>query len=145
VSAGDSPRRLRRSHDRMIGGVAAGIAEYVDVDPTLVRLFFVLLLILGAGFTWLVVYLVLWLVMPAPAPESAPTEAVPPEPAEHRGGTDPGLVFGILLVGFGVLLLANQFVLFRFIGFGAARFSWPLLLIAAGAMLFLAARDRDRR
>jgi len=130
-------RRLRRSVDRMIAGVAGGIADYVGVDPTIVRLVFALLFILGAGIPWLVVYLVLWLLMPAPAADDT-------EHATHPGGADPGTVFGILLVGLGVLLLANQFALFRFVGFGAARAAWPLLLIGAGAMLFLIARDRQR-
>lgn len=58
------PKRLKRSDDRMIGGVAGGIAEYVDVDPTIVRVVFVVLLIVGAVVTWALVYGVLWLLMP---------------------------------------------------------------------------------
>jgi len=136
--AGDEgARRLRRSRDRMVAGVASGIADYLSVDPTIVRLVFALLFILGAGITWLIVYVVLWLLMP----ESPEGEAVP---RSEGGGADPGLIFGILLVGLGALLLANQLTLLRFVGFGAARAAWPLLLIAAGGMLFLAARDRQR-
>ena len=131
-------RRLRRSADRMVAGVAAGIADYVGVDPTIVRLVFALLFILGAGFTWLVVYLVLWLLMPAAAGDAEPSA----RPDDQ--GADSGLVFGILLVGLGALLLANQFTLIRFVGFGAARAAWPLLLIGAGALLLLVARDRQR-
>ena len=138
MSEDGSTRRLHRSADRMIAGVAGGIADYVAVDPTIVRLVFALLFILGAGITWLIVYLVLWLLMPAAHPDDA-------APDTQRGGADPGTVFGILLVGLGVLLLANQVALFRFVGFGAARAAWPLLLIGAGAMLFLIARDRQRR
>ena len=41
-----------------------------------------------------------------------------------------------------MILLTNQFALVRFAGFGAARAAWPVLLIAAGAMLLLVARDR---
>lgn len=121
----------------MVAGVASGIADYVGVDPTIVRLVFALLFILGAGFTWLIVYIVLWLLMPeAPAETSA-------QRSEARSA-DPGMVFGILLVGLGVLLLANQFALVRFVGFGAARAAWPLLLIGGGALLLLIARDRQR-
>lgn len=133
----DQVRRLRRSQDRMVAGVAGGVADYVDVDPTIVRLAFALLFILGAGITWLLVYLVLWVLMP-----EAPEGAVTPR---GESGAEPGLVFGILLVGLGLLFLMNQFALARFVGFGAARAAWPLLLIGAGAMLFLAARDRQQR
>jgi phage shock protein PspC (stress-responsive transcriptional regulator) len=136
-------RRLTRSNDRMVGGVAAGIAEYVDVDPTIVRLVFALLLLLGGLLPWVLVYLVLWLIMPAPALEAP--GASPRRSSELSGGADPGLVFGVMLVGLGLLLLANQFALVRFVGFGAARAAWPLLLIAAGAMILLMSRDRGRR
>lgn len=137
MAEGGEVRRLRRSSDRMVGGVAGGIADYVRVDPTIVRLVFALLFLLGFGITWPLVYGLLWVLMPE-APEGAASTR-----ANH--GADPGLIFGILLVGLGVLFLANQFALLSFVGFGAARAAWPLLLIAAGAMLFLAARDRERR
>jgi phage shock protein C len=48
----------------MIAGVCGGIAEWMDWDPTLVRLGYVLLSILSAAFPGLLVYLVLWLVTP---------------------------------------------------------------------------------
>ena len=66
MAGGEVRKRLRRSADAKIGGVAAGIAEYLDLDPTIVRVIFALLLILGAGVTWLLVYVVLWVVMPEP-------------------------------------------------------------------------------
>lgn len=57
-------KRLYRSRfDRMIGGVCGGLANYFDIDPTLVRLAFVALLIFGVGSPGLV-YLILWIVMP---------------------------------------------------------------------------------
>ncbi len=58
-------KRFTRSiHDRMIAGVCGGIAEYFDVDATLVRVAFVLLSVLSAAFPGLLVYLILWLVVP---------------------------------------------------------------------------------
>lgn len=47
----------------MIGGVCGGIAEYFDWDPTWVRLIYALLTIFTA-FSGIIVYLVLWIVMP---------------------------------------------------------------------------------
>lgn len=56
-------KKLTRSNnDVMIGGVAAGIAEYLDVDPALVRLLFVLAVLLGGH--GILIYLILWLIMP---------------------------------------------------------------------------------
>ena len=54
----------RSNRDVMIGGVCAGIAEWLDWDPTLVRVAYVLLSILSAGFPGTLVYLILWAVMP---------------------------------------------------------------------------------
>jgi phage shock protein PspC (stress-responsive transcriptional regulator) len=58
-------KQLRRSTNTMIGGVAAGVAEYANLDPALVRLLFVLLTL--AGGPGLIIYIVLWAVMAPPA------------------------------------------------------------------------------
>lgn len=64
-------KRLYRSRqDCYIGGVAGGIAEYFDVDPTLVRLAWVLFGFMGGG---VLAYLIAWLVIP-PAPEGEENE-----------------------------------------------------------------------
>jgi phage shock protein C len=61
-----SDKKLMRSEDRMIAGVAGGVANYFDTDPTLVRILFVLLTLLGGGGLGILVYIVLWIVMPEP-------------------------------------------------------------------------------
>jgi phage shock protein PspC (stress-responsive transcriptional regulator) len=48
----------------MIGGVCGGLAEWLDWDPTLVRVAFVLVSILSAAFPGILVYIVLWALMP---------------------------------------------------------------------------------
>jgi len=56
-------RRLTRSHDRMIGGVCGGVAEYFHVDPTLVRV----LTVIAGIFTFPVtplLYLFCWAIIP---------------------------------------------------------------------------------
>ena len=55
-------RLERSSHDKWLGGVAGGLAHYFDIDPTIVRLAFIVAFF-GFG-TGMLVYLVLWLVMP---------------------------------------------------------------------------------
>lgn len=67
------PRRLQRSSDGPLGGVAGGIANYFDIDPTLVRLGLVAgTLMYGGG---LLVYVAAWLIIPP-----APSRALPPPP-----------------------------------------------------------------
>src|SRR5438093_10183110 len=57
-------KRLYRSNrDVMLGGVAAGLAEYFNLDPTIVRLLFVLLALVTGIFPIPLVYLVLWIVI----------------------------------------------------------------------------------
>jgi len=55
---------LRRSNNKMLAGVAAGLAEYANLDPALVRLVIVLLTL--AGGPGLLIYIVLWAVMAPP-------------------------------------------------------------------------------
>ncbi len=57
-------KKLRRSQDRVIGGVCGGLAEYFGFDPTVVRVAFALLTFFTA-FSGIPVYLILWLVMPS--------------------------------------------------------------------------------
>ena len=54
----------RSRRNRMIAGVCGGIAEWLGWDPTLVRIAFVLVSILSAAFPGLIVYIILWVVMP---------------------------------------------------------------------------------
>ncbi len=55
-------RLLRSMDDRMVAGVCAGLANYFNLDPSLVRLLFVLVFFLGGSA--LLIYLILWIVMP---------------------------------------------------------------------------------
>lgn len=57
-------RKLKRSQDRMIAGVCGGIAEYYGWKPDRVRIAYVILSVLSAAFPGVIVYLLLWLVMP---------------------------------------------------------------------------------
>ncbi|MBX3395698.1 MAG: PspC domain-containing protein [Phycisphaerae bacterium] len=58
-------RQLRRSrHNRMIGGVVGGLAEYFGIGPTLARVGYVILSICSAAFPGILVYVICWLVIP---------------------------------------------------------------------------------
>lgn len=75
------PRRIRRSRDdRKIAGVAAGIAEHFDVDPTFVRLAFVVLAVFGGS--GLLFYALAWIVIPSdddPMPAASPDGSIAPD------------------------------------------------------------------
>ena len=58
-------RQLARSRkNRMLFGVCGGLAEWIGWDPTLVRVLYVLVSVFSAAFPGMLVYLILWLVMP---------------------------------------------------------------------------------
>ncbi len=66
----DTPKRLYRSRsDRMIAGVCAGLGKYFGIDPTLVRLAFVILAL--AGMSGGLAYIIMWIVVPE-EPEPTP-------------------------------------------------------------------------
>lgn len=68
-------RLYRSSKERMLGGVCGGLGEYFGIDPTLVRLIYIVLTFLLPFF--ILIYLVLWLVIPqAPEPVGAASEQV---------------------------------------------------------------------
>jgi phage shock protein PspC (stress-responsive transcriptional regulator) len=68
-------RKLTRSEsDRMVAGVCSGLGKYLSIDPTIVRLIFVLMFLLGGH--GLLVYIILWIVMPVEATAQTPAEVV---------------------------------------------------------------------
>lgn len=114
---------LRRSHrQRIIGGVAGGIAEYFAIDPLLVRLGFVVLALAGGG--GVVIYLIAWLVVPEEGEEGA----------GRRSAVDPDttrLFIGGALIAVGGIILASRFIPHFLSVF------WPLVLIGAGVAVLI--------
>ena len=55
-------KRLTRSKEKKIGGVCAGLANYFDMDPTIMRVLFVV--IFFAGGASLLAYLIMWIIVP---------------------------------------------------------------------------------
>lgn len=80
----DTKRLTRSKTERWIGGVCGGIGNYFNLDPTVIRVIFVLAaLILGGG---LLIYLILWLIIPL----EAETDAVVAEPAAEEAPEEEG-------------------------------------------------------
>jgi phage shock protein PspC (stress-responsive transcriptional regulator) len=64
----NASRTLRRSrHDRIIAGVVGGLADYFGLDPTLARVIYVLVSIFSAAFPGILVYILLWILIPEDA------------------------------------------------------------------------------
>ena len=61
-------KKLVRSSNRVLGGVCGGLADYMDVDPTLVRVIYVALTIFSAAFPGVLLYLILLLLIPEKGP-----------------------------------------------------------------------------
>ena len=77
-------RRLYRSRrDSMLGGVAGGVADYFDMDPSIVRVVWAVLALVTGGI-FLVLYIVMWIVVPEGP--SAATVARAAAPDAHPGG-----------------------------------------------------------
>jgi phage shock protein C len=58
-------KSLRRSRaNRMIGGVVGGLAEYLGMDPVLARVLYILISVFSAAFPGILVYIILWIVIP---------------------------------------------------------------------------------
>ncbi|HLT57141.1 MAG TPA: PspC domain-containing protein [Limnochordales bacterium] len=127
-------RRLYRSRtDRILGGVCGGLARYFDVDPTLVRLAWLLTsLWAGAG---VVVYLVAWIVIPREPREGWYDEqAARSRPAGSENARNAGRLLGW------VLLILGAAVFLRVIGGVLAWMFEPgvfvaLLLVVIGLFL----------
>ena len=56
-------KKLTKSNDKVISGVCSGIAEYFDIDPTLVRVGYAALSVFSAGFPGLILYIILAIII----------------------------------------------------------------------------------
>lgn len=157
--------RLERSNtNRVMAGVCGGIAEYLAVDATLVRVVFVITAFITAGLGVLA-YIVLLILMPLPGrpapfttprgptaatdatariesdPAATPATAVTPsDPALHQAEADRRrMAVGYLLIALGVAFFLSNAGAFRFVQW---QFIWPVVLIAIG-VLFLVQRVRS--
>ncbi|MDX9863421.1 MAG: PspC domain-containing protein [Anaerolineaceae bacterium] len=144
--------KLSRSQtDKILGGVCAGLGDYLNIDPVFVRLFFILLTVMdGIGF-W--IYILLWLLMPESQADDSKFEMNQfGERARKMGGEfseavsrpnpDVKKYLGVGLVLMGLFFLfeeiVQQFNLGWFAWFNRGIF-WALLLVAAGMILLVRA------
>jgi len=139
-------KRLYRSNDRILGGVCGGIAEYFGIDPSLVRIAWVILtLAAGSG---ILLYLLAWLIIPpspyaaSPAPGGQAATSTSPSYSASRP-TNSGLIvvaiIGAIILMAGLMSLAQRFFLFPF-----SIYILPLALVIVGIAVIAAAVMRRR-
>ena len=140
------PSGLYRSEEnRIVAGVAGGLGEYFGIDPTIIRVIFVLLTVFGGS--GLLIYLILWLIMPAKSRiGSSPAASVRDSVEELRnqaqrfahdirnrsGSDDQRQMWGTVILIFGFILLLGNFGFFSI--FSMHDF-WPVLLIILGLLI----------
>ncbi|MCF8000429.1 MAG: PspC domain-containing protein [Halanaerobiales bacterium] len=147
-----SKKLYRSEKDQIIGGVCGGIAEYFGIDPTLVRLAFVLFaLIEGAG---IIAYIIAWIIIPE-RPEGHSTKSeedvydveinseAEDEEGEYKAAEEKSSpheekkskeqrkrILGLILVALGIFFIIDSWIP----GLYWRRF-WPVVLIGLGALL----------
>ena len=139
MSSPGGAKRLTKSHDRKLGGVAGGVAEYLDTDPTIVRILWVVALLIGPlGGAALIAYVVMWIIVPD-AEGEAPVSA----PAATGSGPDATLILGVIILALGLLmLLRTSWVWTSWLGWAGAGLIWPAVLIGIGAYVISSARGK---
>lgn len=156
----ENHKLYRSANHRVIGGVAGGLAEYFDIDPVIARIVFILLSLVGGG--GLLVYIILWIVLPVnaaqkyafhqsqpgyrPAGSAASEAPLGADSTEWKDGTETSTKeplnyevkhnrTGGLIGGLILISLGCLFLVERFvpnIDFGDL---WPIMLVVVGAIL----------
>lgn len=146
-------RLVRTSKNKMLGGVAAGIGDYFDLDPNIIRFLFIVLTVFGGS--GVLMYLLLWLLLPSDTSETSGgrdtmrenigqmketvqgfaediKKEVTPEKTDTEKKSKSQGYLGVVLVVLGVgFLLINLGLLDMYV----IRRFWPVLLVFLGVSL----------
>ena len=156
-------KRLYRSRsDRMIWGVCGGLAKYFDMDPTIVRIIFVLLIF--ANGLGILAYIIMTIIVPLEGSKATDSKETVKENVEEIKKTANELgheirstfagedkseatiithrrrnILGIVLIVIGILILLGSLNLFWWFRWG---YLWPVVLIAVGLIIILSAKRK---
>lgn len=143
-------RLMRSRTDHMIAGVCGGLGQYLNIDPTIVRIFFVLLAF-GDGIGVLI-YLLLWFILPLenqvqsqvwdaqtglrPGDVGVRAREMGQEFAESVRTPNPkaGMIIGIALIVLGLVYLLQNLNI-TWLAWLRFDILWPLILIVGGLIL----------
>ena len=142
------PHRIYRSRtERQVAGVAGGLAEFLGVDPTLIRIVWLISVLFGGAGA--LAYIVMAIVLPEETVEHAASK-----PTVTRRGADVrawasrdsnrGLLWGGVLVAAGILFLLSNFDVIPLRGLWRTfwQLFWPAVLIGVGIVLLLGISGR---
>ncbi len=147
-------RRLYRDElNKMVGGVCKGIADYLDIDPTIVRvLFLVALIAKGSG---VLLYIILWAVLPKKVdytfkqpevdytmpPVQPDADSASPfasyQPVKRKSNFS--LIAGLLFIILGAVLLLDEYDIFPDLDF---EHLWPVTIVGVGLALIFTSSNR---
>lgn len=153
-------RLTRLPNDAVLGGVAAGMADYFNIDKTIVRVLWAvaLLLPIPPTFFWTaIIYIILWVALPegtanAPYTGSTPNPGSPDPANPSSAGNGSGLfnnsndpdravkIIGVVLLGIGAIMLLDELPYW----YQIREYIWPIALIGVGAYLLLRQRDKEQ-
>jgi phage shock protein C len=143
----ESSRLFRSETNKVIAGVCGGLGQYFDIDPTIIRIVFVLISIFGGS--GILIYIILWLVIPSEgsdqiiSQEQLRTNAKEMREKAHSfahdirarssgGSKDTRPWWGLVILVLGAAFLMSNFGLFDFSEFSKL---WPLALIGLGLFI----------
>lgn len=125
----------RSSTNRVIGGVCAGLADYLNLDIALMRVLFVVAAFCGSFGFWL--YIILWIVIPSQKllnfdnmQQEESTIDITPD--EKRGSNKGAITISIILIVIGLIALMDNFLYIDWIWK-----LWPVILIVLGVVIII--------
>ena len=146
----DKKPLTRSETNKVIAGVAGGLGEYFEIDPTLIRLVFILLTIFGGS--GVIIYIIFWLIMPSASSISVDAQSTIQQNVNEISNKAKSFAqniqfnsekenskfwWGLIIIIFGFMLLFNNFGLFDLFNFEKI---WPIILIAIGLIILLKKR-----
>jgi phage shock protein C len=142
----DQKQLYRSRENRMIAGIAGGLADYFSFDVALVRLFWIMAIFFGGG--GILAYIIAWVVIPEEnrdlhrngTEETYQGEQSPEEPktviyettAVHQDKEKKLTGVGVILIGLGLIFLLKDILPWHMV-----RFLWPAALIGLGLFLLV--------
>ena len=148
-----TPKKLYRSStDKVIAGICGGLAKYLEVDSTLIRVLFILLVFMGGS--GILLYIILIFVIPL---DTDPTKSQPINTGEiatdakeaikdaassvkehihHEGNHGWGLFFGLILIFIGIISL-SKIILPAYLILPSAQIFWPVVFVLLGLFIVI--------
>lgn len=132
-------KKLKRDpQEKMIAGVAGGIAKYFELDVTFVRIAFALAAFFGGSGIW--IYIILWIAVPYEVQSpytytdyrAEPEQPITSEDKKNRS-SKLNFLLGTLLIVMGAYFLLGEFDLLPY--WFSVKKLWPLILIAFGLLI----------